>query len=304
MPSLSLLLAQSASPSEPSPGLDDSRDAAASMAETVLATLPRLGVAIVVLALLWLVGSVVRRVLEPRLTRLRTPSFGRVFATLVGAAIKLTAVMVAVVITFPSVNVLTMVGGLGVLGIAAGFAFQDILSNLLAGILLIFRQPFVSGDQIEVDGIRGTVEGITIRETRIRSFDGRLVIVPNADVYTKPIEVQTAADHVRSSFVTGVGYDTDLAEARRIVRETLAEVDGVLDDPAPEPYWTEHGSSAVILDVRYWTSSRQAEIRRVQSAVAEALFDAFNDAGIDVPFDIVTLDAAESLAQALAPPER
>ena len=297
MPSLAVLLAQSPMPD---PGLDDTREAAASMLETVLATLPRLGVAVVVLLLLWLVGSLVRRLLEPRLTRLRTPSFGRVFASLAAAAIKILAVFTAIVITFPSVDVLTIVGGLGVLGIAAGFAFQDILSNLLAGILLIFRQPFVSGDQIEVDGIRGTVEGITIRETRIKSFDGRLVIVPNADVYTNAIDVQTADATVRSSFVTGVGYDTDLAEARRIVTGTLAGVDGVLGDPPPEPYWTEHGASAVILDVRYWTSSRQAEIRRVQSAVAEALFDAFNDAGIDMPFDVVTLDAAPSFGAALA----
>ncbi|MBW3658741.1 MAG: mechanosensitive ion channel [Actinobacteria bacterium] len=292
----SVLLAQSPTPD---PGLEDSREAAASMLETVLATLPRLAVAILVLIALWLVGSLVRRLLEPRLTRLRTPSFGRVFASLAGAAVKILAVFAALVITFPSVNVLTVVGGLGVLGIAAGFAFQDILSNLLAGILLIFRQPFVSGDQIEVDGIRGTVEAITIRETRIRSFDGRLVLVPNAHVYTNAIEVQTAYDAVRSSFVTGVGYDTDLAGARRLVTETLAHVDGVLDDPPPEPYWIEHGSSSVVLDVRYWTSSRQADIRRVQSAVAEALFDAFNEAGIDMPFDVVTLDAAPSFGEAL-----
>lgn len=299
MPPVPVMLAQSPRPSEPAPTVDDARDAATSMAESVVAALPRLAVAVLVLILLWLLGSLAKRVLEPRLTRLRTPSFGRVFSTLVAGAIKLLAIMAAFVVVFPSVNVLTIVSGLGVLGIAAGFAFQDILSNLLAGVLLIFRQPFVSGDQIEVNDIRGTVEGITIRETRIRTFDGRLVFVPNADVYTNAIEVQTAFDRVRSSFVTGVGYDTDLAEARRLVSDTLRGIDGVLQDPPPEPYWTEHGSSAVILDVRYWTAPRQADLRRVQSEVAEALFDAFNEAGIDLPFDVVTLDAGESFSEAL-----
>ncbi|MBW3620516.1 MAG: mechanosensitive ion channel family protein [Actinobacteria bacterium] len=282
------------------PTLSDAQDAAASMAETVVAALPRLGIALVVLVLLWLTGSLLRQVLEPRLARFRTPSFGRVFATLIGGFVKLLALLVALVIVFPSVNVLTIVSGLGVLGIAAGFAFQDILSNLLAGILLIFRQPFRSGDQIEVNGIRGTVEGITIRETRITTFDGRRVFIPNADVYTNAIEVQTAFDRVRSSFVTGVAYGTDLAEARRVVSEALAVVEGVLDDPPPEPYWTEHGASAVVLDVRYWTSPREAERRRVQSDVAEAIHDAFAAAGIDIPFEVVTLEAGGSFAEALS----
>lgn len=188
---------------------------------------------------------------------------------------------------------------MGVLGIAAGFAFQDILSNLLAGILLIFRQPFVSGDQIEVNEITGTVEGITIRETRLTTYDGRLVVVPNHDVYTNAITVQTAHEVVRSSFVTGVGYDSDLDQVRDLTLARLAEIDGLLDDPAPQAYFTEHGASAVVLDVRYWTGSRQAEVRRVQDRVVQVLFDAYNDAGIDMPFDVLTLDADERFGQAV-----
>ncbi len=235
-------------------------------------------------------AAVLRRVLRPRLAALRTPSFGSVFSRLIGFAVSLAAWLFALVVLFPSVNVATLLGGLGILSIAAGFAFQDILSNLLAGILLIFRQPFVSGDQIEVNGQRGTVEEITIRETRIRTFDGRLVVIPNQDVYTSAIEVQTDEDAVRSSLVVGVGYDSSLSDVRQVALDVLARVDGVLDDPEPQAYFTEFGASSMDLDLRYWTGSRQAEIRRVQDAVVEGIFDAFNEHGIDIPFQIVTID--------------
>ncbi len=283
------------------PDLDTIVESVRSMGETTLAVLPRVGIALVVLVVGWLVAGLVRRLVQPRLARLRTPSFGQVFATLVAVAIRFLAVFAAVAIVFPSVDVATLLAGMGVLGIAAGFAFQDILSNLLAGILLIFRQPFVSGDQIEVDGLAGTVEGITIRETRLTTFDNRLVVVPNQDVYTNAITVQTAHDTIRSSFVTGVGYDSDLDQVTEVTTAALATVDGVIDEPAPQVYAVEHGSSAIVLDVRYWTASRQSDVRAVQDRVVRALFDAYNDADIDMPFDVLTLDADERLGRALRP---
>lgn len=242
----------------------------------------------------WIVARWLRPGLQRRLIGLRTPSFGRVFASLAAFGINLAAWLVAITLVFPTVDVATMLGGLGLLGVAAGFAFQDILSNLLAGILLIFRQPFVSGDQIEVDGIKGTVEAITIRETRIRTFDGRLQVVPNKDVYTNAIEVQTDADLVRTSFVVGVGYETDLAEAQEVAMHALGRIDGVADDPAPQAYYTDFGASSINLELRYWTRSRQADIRAVQDRVTVVVNDAFSDADINIPFDIVTLEAGTS----------
>lgn len=89
----------------------------------------------------------------------------------------------ATAVTFPSVKPVDLLAGLGFFSVAVGFAFQDILENTLAGVLLLFRQPFRSGDQIEVKEQSGTVEAITIRETQIRTFDGQLVLVPNRAVY-------------------------------------------------------------------------------------------------------------------------
>lgn len=268
-------------------------------AQAFFAVLPGLVLAIVIFALFVVIAKVVRTRSEPRLASMRTPSFGRVFATLLQAGIVVLGLAVALPLAFPAVNVATMLAGLGLLGVAAGFAFQDILSNLLAGLLLIFRQPFVIGDQIEVDGMPGTVEEINIRDTRLRSFSGRLLIIPNTDVYMNAIEVQTDGDVIRSDVACGVAYGTDLAHAREVALETLRSVDGIETEPAPQVFYTEFGASSIDMDLRYWTRSHQANLRAIQDQVVEAIHDAFEDAGIDIPYDIVTLDAGESFAEAV-----
>lgn len=244
-------------------------------------------------------GAFLQRRLEPRLTAMRTPSFGSVFSRLLQTVIVIVGVFAAITLVFPSVNAATALGSLGVLSIAAGFAFQDILSNLLAGILLIFRQPFVSGDQIRVADVQGTVEGITIRETRIRTFQGHLVVVPNADVYTGNIDVQTNWAEVRTDLAVGIDYDADVREARALALAVLAEVDGVFTEPAPQVELVGFGASSMDFLVRYWTSSRQADIRGTKDRVIEALKLRFDEAGIGFPFQVVTLDASRSFSDAV-----
>lgn len=259
----------------------------------------QLGIAVAILVLAVVAGRVARRVLQPRLTELRSPSFGSVFSRLIQIGIVTVGVAFAITLIFPTVNVATILGGLGVLSIAAGFAFQDILSNLLAGILLIFRQPFVSGDQIEVNGYKGTVKGITLRETQITTFQGKLVYIPNNDVYSNAIEVQTANPQVRTDLEVGVGYDSDLGQARDLALEVLSAVDGVSSDPAPQAYLVGFGGSSMDFKLRYWTDSHQANIVKVQDSVIQAIYDAFNEAGIEFPFSVVTLDAYDGFKDAM-----
>lgn len=280
--------------------LDQIGDTLEGMARALFASVPRFLLAALIVVAAWFIGRAVRQTVEPRLTGLRTPSFGKVFASLAGVGVVVAGIVIALPVAFPTVNVATLLGGLGLLTVAAGFAFQDILSNLLAGILLIFRQPFVTGDQIEVGGISGTVEGITIRETRLRTFDGRLVVIPNADVYTNPIDVQTDAEAIRSTVEVGVTYDTDLPRARRVALDALGAVEGVLDAPAPQALYTGFGASSIDLDLRYWTDPYQASVRTVQDRAVEAVKAAFDRHDIEIPFDIVTLESSDSFAQAVA----
>lgn len=276
------------------------------LAQTVLSdlsvdtgALARIGSAILIAVLTILIGSVVQRRLEPRLARLRTASFGSVFSRLVQTGIVIVGLFAAVALVFPTVNAATALGSLGVLSIAAGFAFQDILSNLLAGILLIFRQPFVAGDQIQVADVYGTVEGITIRETRIRTPQGHLVVVPNADVYTNNIDVQTNQDHIRTDLAVGIDYDADLGQARELAMDVLTGTEGVLLAPAPQVELVAFGASSMDFMLRYWTASRQAEVRTTQDRVIQSIKERFDEAGIGFPFQVITLDADESFSDAI-----
>ncbi len=264
-----------------------------------VASLPRVGVALGVLAGFVIVGKLLRPVVRARLARNRSPSFTRVFARLTSTAATLAGFLLAVTIVFPSVRPVDILSGAGVLTIAAGFAFQDILQNLLAGILLLFRQPFRGGDQIKVDDVTGTVEEINIRETVIATFDGRRVLIPNARVYTGVIQVQTARPHVRSNFVVGVAYETDLAAARSVAVEALSRVEGVLAEPAPEAVYLAFGTSAVDLDVRFWCDARQLEIRRTLGRAIEAVKAAFDARGVEMPCQVVALQGTSSFAAAL-----
>jgi small-conductance mechanosensitive channel len=180
-----------------------------------------------------------------------------------------------------------------------GFAFQDILGNLLAGILLLFRQPFVGGDQIRVDDVEGTVERITIRETVLTTFDGERILVPNAEVYKGVVLIHTAHRVRRSSFVVGVAYDADLEHVRSTARAAVGNVEGVFSDPAPEALVVELRGTTVDLEVRFFCGSREQERRLVLDRALAAVTCAFVDAGIEMPAQVVALQPTSSFSAAL-----
>ena len=279
--------------------VEELQESATSAWETLVAALPRVGIAVGVLATFVMTGRILRPLVRRRLVRHRTPSFARVFAKLTSAAMSVVGVLLAVTIVFPSVRPVDVLSGAGVLTIAAGFAFQDILQNMLAGVLLLFRQPFRGGDQIQVGDLTGTVEEINIRETVITTFDGRRILVPNAKVYTDVIQVQTAHKTIRSNFIVGIAYESDMARARRIAIEAVGAVEGVVSDPPPEALYVELESSTVNLDIRFWCDAHQLETRRTLSRAIEAVKTAFDADGIEMPSQVIALQATSSLAAAL-----
>ncbi len=274
-------------------------DSARSILEGFLETLPRLGIALIVVFLAWVVARVVRVVLRRLLEGHQTPSFRRVMSKLGSWLVLGLGILIAMAVAFPSVKPVDLLAGLGIFSVAVGFAFQDILENTLAGVLLLFRQPFESGDQIHVEGETGTVEAITIRETRLKTFDGQMVIIPNRDVYKSVITVQTHYDLRRVNFVVGVAYENDAAEARQVVVEALRSVDGVSADAGPEALVNQLNVSTVDIDARFWTEPDQHNVRLVQDDAIRAVKAALDSHGIEMPADIVALQATPSFKAAL-----
>lgn len=279
--------------------VEEVTDSASSLAEQVLEALPRVGIGVGTFLVALALAAGVRGALRWWLRRSHAESFARVMSKLAGWIIAGAGLLIGITIVFPSVKPVDLLAGAGILSVAVGFAFKDILENLLAGVLLLFREPFRAGDQIEVNGMRGTVEGITVRETRLKTFDGERLIVPNADVYTNAIVVQTAFERRRTTFVVGVGYDADLDEARDVIVGALASVQGVVEEPAPEAFLAELGASTVNFEARFWTRPEQHESRVALDRALEAVKNALDEAGIDMPSETVALQATPSLAAAL-----
>lgn len=278
---------------------DEISSSAWSLWETLLDALPRLGVAIVIVLIGWAVGRGLRWAMRKRLQRSRTPNFAKVISKVTSWMVVIVSALVAVAVTFPSVKPVDLLAGLGFFSVAVGFAFQDILENTLAGVLLLFRQPFRSGDQIKVVGQSGTVEEINIRETRLTTFDGESVIIPNRDVYKNVILVHTRQPIHRLEFGVGIAYDNDAEQATSAIVEALAESAGVEPDPPPEALVHELGVSTVNVRVMFWTNSRRHESITVLDAAIKAVKARLDRDGIEMPANLVALQATPSLLAAI-----
>jgi small conductance mechanosensitive channel len=250
----------------------------------LLAMLPLLVAAILVFLLLLFAAKGLRHVAQRALKRSSNQSAATAISRLLYVAMVALAVLIAVTIAFPSMTPAKLISVLGIGGVAIGFAFKDIFQNLLAGILILLRRPFRVGDEITTGEFTGTVEAIETRATIIRSYDGRRVIIPNGDVYTKPVIVISAYDMLRSEYDVGIGYGDDLTQAKTIALKAIKRVDGVLADPAPDVLVWELGDSAKNIRIRWWTKPARADVLRIRDGVLKEVAEAIAHAGMDLPF--------------------
>ena len=198
-------------------------------------------------------------------------------------------VALACVVAFPGLRLGDIIATLGLSSVAIGFAFQDIFKNFLSGILILIQRPFRIDDQIVVGDYEGTVERIDIRTTKIRTYDGERILMPNSEVFTSAVRVRTAFNQRRTDLAVGVDYNASLPEAKRILQKTIEKVEGVLAHKAPEIDLVGFGDSSIDFIVRYWTSPRQPQVRQVQTRAIMAIKAALDAANISIPYPIRTL---------------
>lgn len=262
------------------------------MIDDFVELLPNLVLAALVFAAFLVVAGVVRVAVRNVAKRAGTSeSASTVVSRLARWAVVAAGALVAVSIVASDVGAEELIALLGVGGIAIGFAFRDVLQNFLAGILILLQQPFRVGDQIGTsDGYEGTVEEIQTRATFLKTFDGRRVVIPNADLYTDAVEVHTAYPVRRSQYDVGIGYLDDFDVAAERIVEAVGGVDEVLDDPGPEamPLF-ELGDSAVTIRARWWTASDQGSVTATRGKVIAAIKRALDAAGVDIPYPISTV---------------
>ncbi len=260
------------------------------MLDGALAILPSLVAGSIVFFLVYLLSKALRQSVRSVVERSGAGSYASfVIGRMVQWATLAIGSMVVVTIRFPSVDAQTLISILGISSLAIGFAFRDIAQSFLAGVLILLTRPFKIDDQIEINGYEGTVENILTRATYVRTYDGRIVVVPNADFLTETVIVNTSYDIRRSEYDVGIGYADDIPPAKSLILSEVRDVDGVLLDPAPDILTTELSDSSVNLKVRWWTPSTRSDVVSTTDTVVTAIKRALNRGGIDIPFPIRTI---------------
>lgn len=255
------------------------------MTQTAIARSPFLLIGLVVIVFFWLLGQVARYIIWQvgERTRLDVVLL-RILGSLAAGVVVLLGCLIAAVIIFPSFQPVNLVAGLGITSVAIGFAFKDVLQNIFAGLLILWRKPFHVGDQIRSSEYEGTVEEINIRSTYIKTYDGERAVIPNSAIYGNSVLVRTAFSHRRVVLKIGIGYLDSIDQARRIIFEVLEGIPGIMQDPGPWVYVSDLAPSSVDLLVYFWTGSEQANVLSVKHQAATAIKCALDEAGIDIPY--------------------
>ncbi len=169
--------------------------------------------------------------------------------------------------------------------LAIGFAMQDVIKNFVAGIFIFTDKPFRIGDWIEWDDYSGVVEDISLRVTRVRTFDNELLTVPNSQLTDGTIKNPVKADKLRLKFVFGIGYDDDIDQATNIIIEEAENHSGILDDPAPGVRLTELADSYIGLQSRIWIGNpSRSDFVRIRGEYVQNVKERFDQADIEIPF--------------------
>lgn len=275
--------------------------AANDMVNDFIVRLPYFMVAVVVLLVFWLLSLIFKSVVSKLLSKSHTHrNLVRVFQRIGGALIFFIGLMVAMVIAIPGFTPAKLVGALGIGSVAIGFAFKDIFQNLLSGILLLLSEPFRIGDQIVSGEFEGTVEDIKVRATTIRTYDGRQVVIPNSQLYTSALTVNTAYKRRRLELTVGIGYEDDIRKAKEVILQALEKAETVSKLAEPSVVATEFGASSIDLKVRWFINdgTQANKVASIHEVIVE-IKDQLDAAGVNIPFPIRTLDFSDDSADDL-----
>ena len=257
--------------------------------------IPYFVASIIVILIFWFLSIVFKKVVYKLLgSRSRHQNLVKVFQRVGGALIIFIGFMIAMVIAVPGFTPAKLIGALGIGSVAIGFAFKDIFQNLLSGILLLISEPFRIGDQIVSGDYEGTVEDIKIRATTIKTYDGRQVVIPNSDLYTSALTVNTAYKQRRLQVAVGIGYEDDIEAAKAEILQALDKVESVSKKAQPSVIATGFGDSTIDLMVRWFIEdgTQANKVTSIHQVIVE-IKSALDVAGVNIPFPIRTIDLSD-----------
>lgn len=260
--------------------------------EGAVVMLPNLVIAVLVVLVAFFVAGWAQKLAERLVQRL---SGSGPISSLLGTLARLSVVAVGVFVALGLLNldktVTSLLAGVGVVGLALGFAFQDIAANFMAGIMMALRRPFEPGDLVEVGDHRGRVKLFALRASELETLDGLTVLIPNKDIFQNPIVNYTRTSRRRMELSVGTAYADDMRSVRETVLKAVKDVPHRASDREPELFFEAFGDSSINFTVRVWLSkSDQLSFLEARSEAMIAIKEALDQAGMTIPFPIRTLD--------------
>lgn len=254
--------------------------------------LPNLALAAVVLVIGIYLSKLVRRLAEKALGRF---SHGAVITNLASSVIYIICIGITL---FAALSILqldkavtSILAGAGIAGLALAFAFQDIASNFMSGILITIRKPLRVGDIVKLKEYMGKVQSINLRDTVVQTFQGQMVIIPNKSIQENAIENFSLLGRRRMDVVIGVSYQEDLEKVQRITLEAVSGIKGLAPGQETTFFYEEFSDSSINYNLRIWVASpEQPEYLRVRSEAIIQIKKAYDVNGITIPFPIRTLE--------------
>lgn len=271
--------------------LDDLKAQILGYYDQLIIYLPKIGLGLIVLTLFWLM---VRYFRHKFVKYLKTKADDLLLVNFIDSVIQITNIIIGILIFLLIIGQGGIVGGvLGAAGVSAfviGFAFKDIGENFLAGIIMAFNRPFRLGDTIKSGEVVGSIVELSLRDTHIKTFDGKDVYVPNGQILKNPLYNYTIDGFLRKEFTVGVDYDTDIKKTRAIILEVLKSTPGIIqNEKEPNTFINELGTSTINIMVRYWidTFDNQYSPIEIQTQVLNNIVNKLTEAGIGMPSDII-----------------
>ena len=255
------------------------------MINGLIAALPNLLLALGIFLLFHLVAKRMKLlVVHVSEKRQKARNLGLILGRLTQSAIVVAGLLVALTVIFPSFKPGDLIQLLGIGSVAIGFAFHDIFQNFLAGILLLLTSTFKIGDEIIVKEFEGTVEDIQTRSTAIHTYDGRRIVIPNADLLTHAVIVNTAFHKRRLTYSVKISLHEDIEQVKDLLLSAAKTVEGVLHDPLPQIFVTAIDDSSVTLSLYWWTKQhRHHHVLHLQDRILTVLRDRLVEKNVDFP---------------------
>lgn len=275
--------------------------------ESLIIMLPNFVAAVAIVIVTAVVARIIRRLARGTLSRISTyEQANSLVSTLIYVAVMATGVFIALGVVNLDRTVATLLAGLGIVGLALGFAFQDIAENFIAGVMMAFRRPLQVGDTVETNDFFGVVHDVNLRTTIVKTLDGKHVLIPNKDVFANALVNYSKSLDLRVDLQCGISYGDDLAFAEDIAKQALEDLEMRDRTREIQVFWESFGDSSMNFVIQFWiTYHTHADFLRARSEAIKLLKSTFDEQGITIPFPIRTLDfgivGGEKLSEMLPP---